>query len=94
MLNRLTASVLLALVLKSGKTASSSSVPAASSPDAEPFAGLVDSESVAVMNYDENGKYLGSEVLPPERTAEFMRHRDAALAHAEPFTEWWAKYRA
>ncbi|MFD8584167.1 MULTISPECIES: DUF6879 family protein [Streptomyces] len=51
-----------------------------------------DSASVAVMNYDGNGKYLGSEVLPSERTTEFMRYRDAALAHAEPFPEWWAKY--
>ncbi|MEU9730445.1 DUF6879 family protein [Streptomyces sp. NPDC048002] len=55
---------------------------------------LFDSQSVAVMNYDGVGKYLGSEVLPPERTAEFTGHRDAALAHAEPFTEWWAKYGA
>ena len=53
-----------------------------------------DSESVAVMNYDGAGKYTGSEVLPPERTAEFIRHRDTALAHAEPFTDWWAKYGA
>ncbi|MER5973070.1 DUF6879 family protein [Streptomyces sp. NPDC002055] len=51
-----------------------------------------DSGSVAVMDYDGTGKYLGSEVLPPERTAEFKRYRDAALAHAEPFTEWWHKY--
>ncbi|KRV48743.1 hypothetical protein AQ490_22985 [Wenjunlia vitaminophila] len=53
-----------------------------------------DFESVAVMNYDEAGKYLGSEVLGPERTAEFARFRTTALAHAEPFTEWWAKYGA
>ncbi|MCQ9182174.1 hypothetical protein KMT30_24645 [Streptomyces sp. IBSBF 2953] len=53
-----------------------------------------DSSSAAVMNYDENGKYLGSEVLPPERAAEFTQYRDAALAHAEPFNEWWAKYGA
>lgn len=44
------------------------------------------------MNYDEAGKYLGSEVLGPEQAAEFMRYRDTALAQAEPFTEWWAKY--
>ncbi|WEB42266.1 hypothetical protein MOV08_25480 [Streptomyces yunnanensis] len=53
-----------------------------------------DSESAAVMNYDDSGKYLGSEVLAPERTAEFTRYRDAALAHAEPFTDWWAKFGA
>ncbi|MEV8311658.1 DUF6879 family protein [Streptomyces flavidovirens] len=55
---------------------------------------LFDSESVAVMNYDDAGKYLGSEVLGPERTADFTTYRDTALAHAEPFTEWWAKYGA
>ncbi|MCM2390088.1 DUF6879 family protein [Streptomyces albipurpureus] len=55
---------------------------------------VFDSDSVAVMNYDGTGRYLGSEVLPPERTAEFTRHRDAVLAHAEPFAEWWAKYGA
>ncbi|GAA3146660.1 hypothetical protein GCM10017687_74590 [Streptomyces echinatus] len=55
---------------------------------------LFDSESAAVMNYDGSGKYVGSEVLPQERAVEFSRYRDAALAHAEPFTEWWAKYKA
>ncbi|MDT9701459.1 DUF6879 family protein [Streptomyces sp. P17] len=55
---------------------------------------LFDSESVAVMNYDGAGKYRGSEVLSSERTAEFAGHRDAALTHAEPFTEWWAEYGA
>lgn len=53
-----------------------------------------DSESVAVMHYDGTGKFEGSEILPPERTPEFRRHRETALAHAEPFTEWWAKYGA
>ncbi|MHC5905670.1 DUF6879 family protein [Streptomyces sp. S6] len=51
-----------------------------------------DSSSVAVMSYDEDGKYLGSEALPPERAAEFTEYRDMALAHAEPFSEWWIKY--
>ncbi|MFF5101360.1 DUF6879 family protein [Streptomyces sp. NPDC000134] len=53
-----------------------------------------DSESVAVMDYDGTGKYLGSEVLKSERVAEFTTYRDTALVHAEPFTEWWAKYGA
>jgi hypothetical protein len=52
------------------------------------------SKSVATMKYDGTGKFLGAEVLPPERTVEFARFRDAALAPAEPFTEWWAKYGA
>ncbi|GHE61611.1 hypothetical protein GCM10018785_33250 [Streptomyces longispororuber] len=62
--------------------------------DAVPDFWLFDSEYVAVMNYDATGRYLGSEVLGPERAAEFAQHRDAALARAEPFTEWWAKYGA
>ena len=37
---------------------------------------------------------LGVDVLPPERTVEFALFRDVALAQAEPFTEWWAKYGA
>ncbi|ONK13859.1 DUF6879 family protein [Streptomyces sp. MP131-18] len=53
---------------------------------------LFDSESVAVMNYDGAGKFLGSEVLPPGRAAEFTRYRDVALTHAEPFTAWWAAH--
>jgi hypothetical protein len=53
-----------------------------------------DSESVATMDYDTTGKFLGAEVLPPERAAEFAQFRDVALAQAEPFTEWWAKYGA
>ncbi|HEY8985395.1 MAG TPA: hypothetical protein VIU15_38225 [Streptomyces sp.] len=49
---------------------------------------------MAVMRYDEDGKYLGSDALPPGRAAEFTAYRDKALAHAEPFSEWWAKYGA
>ncbi|MGA5008524.1 DUF6879 family protein [Streptomyces koyangensis] len=53
-----------------------------------------DSDSVAVMNYDDAGKYPGSDVLEPERAAEFTRYRDMALTHAEPFTAWWAEHGA
>ncbi|MGW5334002.1 DUF6879 family protein [Streptomyces bauhiniae] len=55
---------------------------------------LFDSEAVAVMSYDGSGKYLGSEVHPVGRAEQFKRYRDSALAHAEPFAEWWAKYEA
>ncbi|MGW4446506.1 DUF6879 family protein [Streptomyces sp. NPDC004682] len=51
-----------------------------------------DSESVAVMSYDGDGKYLGSEVLPGEQAERFKQYRDLALAHAEPFPAWWAKH--
>jgi len=53
-----------------------------------------DSSSVAVMRYDEDGKYLGSDVLPPGRAAAFTVYRDKALAHAEPFSAWWVKHGA
>ncbi|MCS0604752.1 hypothetical protein NX794_26555 [Streptomyces sp. LP11] len=53
-----------------------------------------DSGSVAVMNYDGTGKYLGSDVLDPGRAAEFTGYRDAALTAAQPFSDWWAEYGA
>jgi hypothetical protein len=53
---------------------------------------LFDSETAAVMRYDDQGAFLGADVLSPKDSAEFIRHRDAALAHAEPFSDWWAKY--
>ncbi|MBD0738609.1 DUF6879 family protein [Streptomyces sp. CBMA29] len=53
---------------------------------------LFDSEDVAAMSYDTEGKFLGSDVLPPVRTAEFIRYRDTALAIAEPFIEWWERH--
>lgn len=46
------------------------------------------------MRYDDTGRYLGSDVPAPERAAEFIRYRDTALSHAEPFTAWWAEHRA
>ncbi|MGW3113531.1 DUF6879 family protein [Streptomyces sp. NPDC001091] len=53
---------------------------------------LFDENAPVVMNYDEAGTFLGPEFLPAERAAEFVSARDAALAHAEPFPEWWAKH--
>lgn len=53
---------------------------------------LFDSVSAAAMNYDDNGAYTGSEVLPESRAQEFSEYRDRALSQAVPFPEWWAKY--
>lgn len=53
---------------------------------------LFDNEDVASMGYDGEGKFLGSEVLPPFKTAEFVKYRDTALSYAEPFTEWWERH--
>ncbi|MET7713281.1 DUF6879 family protein [Streptomyces sp. NPDC005407] len=53
---------------------------------------LFDSEHAAVMRYDDHGAFLGADVLASNGAAEFIRYRETALAHAEPFTDWWAKY--
>jgi hypothetical protein len=51
---------------------------------------LFDDRATGVMAYDDSGKYLGSEFLAEDRVAEFQTYRDTALAHAIPFTKWWA----
>lgn len=53
---------------------------------------MFDETSPVVMNYDESGAFIGPEFLSADRAAEFIGHRDTALAHAEPFPEWWAKH--
>jgi hypothetical protein len=60
-------------------------------PDAPDF-WLMDGRTAAVMNYDDAGKFLGAEVLPNDQGARFAEYRDTALAHAEPFADWWAKH--
>jgi hypothetical protein len=44
------------------------------------------------MSYDSNGRYLGIDFVPDERCREFRAYRDAAMAQAEPFAQWWATY--
>ncbi|MGW1029240.1 DUF6879 family protein [Streptomyces sp. NPDC002577] len=51
-----------------------------------------DTATPAVMNYAEDGSFLGADVLPDDRAGEFRSYRDTAMAHATPFPEWWAKY--
>jgi hypothetical protein len=53
---------------------------------------LFDDEDVAAMGYDESGRFLGAEILSPAGAAEFLRHRDTALDHAEPFVTWWERH--
>ncbi|WP_328955168.1 DUF6879 family protein [Kitasatospora purpeofusca] len=55
---------------------------------------LFDDRTVAAMNYDGNGKYLGADFLDTSRLPEFRTYRDTAMAQAVPFTEWWAQYSA
>ncbi|MEU4891653.1 DUF6879 family protein [Streptomyces sp. NPDC044780] len=53
---------------------------------------LFDGETPVAMYYDAAGAVNGRETLPAGRAHEFIEYRDIALAHAEPFSEWWAKY--
>ncbi|MGW4381225.1 DUF6879 family protein [Kitasatospora sp. NPDC004531] len=55
---------------------------------------LFDDRAVGAMSYDGAGKYLGTEFLAVDRLPEFLAYRDAAMEHAEPFADWWAKYGA
>ncbi|MFB7253291.1 DUF6879 family protein [Streptomyces nojiriensis] len=60
--------------------------------DAVPDFWLFDSKDTAVMRYDDAGGFLGADVLPQDEAAAFVAYRETALAHAEPFTDWCAKY--
>ncbi|GHF14373.1 DUF6879 family protein [Streptomyces morookaense] len=53
---------------------------------------MFDNQVVSAMSYDGAGKFLGSEFIGSDRLSEFTTYRDTALAHAEPFPEWWAKH--
>ncbi|WP_030981447.1 DUF6879 family protein [Streptomyces sp. NRRL S-1813] len=53
---------------------------------------LFDETTPVVMHYDDTGAMADREVLGGERATEFMAYRDAAMAHAVPFSEWWAKH--
>ncbi|MEU9103259.1 hypothetical protein AB0D54_02625 [Streptomyces xanthophaeus] len=41
--------------------------------------------------YDDAGTYRGAGVRPPDEAPSYVAWREAALAHAEPFTNWWAR---
>ncbi|MEU3920013.1 DUF6879 family protein [Streptomyces sp. NPDC029004] len=60
--------------------------------DGVPDFWLFDSTDTAILGYDEAGAFLGAEVLDTGRAREFVEYRETALAHSEPFTDWWAKY--
>ncbi len=61
-------------------------------PDAPDFWAF-DDETVAAMNYDGAGQYLGAEWYEDEsKLAEFKGYRDTALARAVPFADWWAEF--
>ncbi|MFE6866474.1 DUF6879 family protein [Kitasatospora sp. NPDC057692] len=53
---------------------------------------LFDDETVAAPRYGEDGRYLGVGFPDAGEAARFRAYRDAAMARAVPFEEWWATY--
>lgn len=53
---------------------------------------LFDEATTVTMNYSDIGEFLGAEILPEGRAAEYVELRERALADAEPFREWWERY--
>ncbi|MFF7195614.1 DUF6879 family protein [Streptomyces sp. NPDC093221] len=53
---------------------------------------LFDGRTAAAMTYDGAGKFLGVDVHEAADADEFGAYRDVALAHARPFTDWWAEF--
>ena len=53
---------------------------------------LFDATTAVTMLYDAEGAVSARRTMPGSRAQEFVDHRDAALAAAEPFAEWWAKH--
>ncbi|MGW5676271.1 DUF6879 family protein [Streptomyces sp. NPDC003860] len=52
---------------------------------------LFDAESAVVMYYSD-GAVSGRETVVGDPAREFVTIRDVAMAHAEPFSDWWVKY--
>lgn len=44
------------------------------------------------MKYDGSGKYLGADLHERDGVPHFRAYRDTAMAHAVPFTDWWAEF--
>ena len=53
---------------------------------------LIDDRLVAVMHYDEGGRYLGATEAPAAEVPRYRAARDASWAAAVPFSVWWAAH--
>jgi hypothetical protein len=52
---------------------------------------LFDDRDVYRMHYTPEGGFVGAELLPGDRLAEYLGYRDLARAHAVPFTSYWER---
>ncbi|MCX4749062.1 hypothetical protein OG455_26740 [Kitasatospora sp. NBC_01287] len=60
-----------------------------------PLAGVLDfwmfdDSSIVSMAYGEGGSFRGAD--QESDLEQWQRWRDVAMAHAEPFTDWWERY--
>ncbi|MET7900123.1 DUF6879 family protein [Streptomyces sp. NPDC005355] len=53
---------------------------------------LFDDRDVYRMHYTPEGKFLGGELLPTDRLAEYQGYHDVALTHAVPFATYWERH--
>ncbi|MFD7718513.1 DUF6879 family protein [Streptomyces sp. NPDC059814] len=54
---------------------------------------LFDDQDVYRMHYTPGGAFIGAELLPHEKRAEYRNYRDMALAEATPFEDYWERHR-
>ncbi|GAA4719281.1 hypothetical protein APR04_003421 [Promicromonospora umidemergens] len=52
---------------------------------------LFDDREVYRMHYTPEGKFVGAELLPDNRLAEYQGFREVARAHAAPFASYWER---
>lgn len=54
---------------------------------------VIDDGDVALMHYDDNGRFQGFEMLPGGAVRQALAVRDAAWAASVPFGRWWDDHR-
>jgi hypothetical protein len=53
---------------------------------------LVNDQDVIRMHYDADGRFTSAEVVDFAELSRYLAARDAALAAAEPFADWWERH--
>lgn len=51
---------------------------------------LIDDKHPLRMHYGKSGEFLGAELV--DSLGRYQKAREAAMAAAEPFTQWWARH--
>ncbi|WP_425563938.1 DUF6879 family protein [Nonomuraea longicatena] len=53
---------------------------------------MFDDTTVVAMRYDPEGRFMGAERLPNDRTSEYISYRETAMRRSEPFSEFWKRH--